>query len=75
MDDMKTKFSSQADADLLAEVRAIADDEGRHFQAVLQEALTEWVERKKGSAPRPEVVAHLKATISRNRDLYQHLAK
>ena len=72
---MKTKFSSQADADLLAEVRAIADNEGRHFQAVLQEALTEWVERKKGSAPRPEVVAHLKATISRNRDLYQHLAK
>jgi len=72
---MKTEFSSQADADLLAEVRAIADDEGRPFQAVLQEALTEWVERKKGSAPRPEVVAHLKATISRNRDLYQHLAK
>ena len=72
---MKTKFSSQADADLLAEVRAIAEDEGRHFQAVLQEALTEWVERKKGSAPRPEVVAHLRATISRNRDLYQHLAK
>ncbi|MBT8165523.1 MAG: hypothetical protein HKO63_12060 [Acidimicrobiia bacterium] len=72
---MKTKFSSQADADLLAEVRAIADEEGRHFQAVLQEALTEWVERKKGAAPRPEVVAHLKATISRNRDLYQHLAK
>ncbi|RZV44663.1 MAG: hypothetical protein EX267_06525 [Acidimicrobiia bacterium] len=72
---MKTKFSSQADADLLEEVRAIADEEGRHFQAVLQEALTEWVERKKGAAPRPEVVAHLKATISRNRDLYQHLAK
>ncbi|NNF10476.1 MAG: hypothetical protein HKO63_09100 [Acidimicrobiia bacterium] len=71
---MKAKFSSQADSDLLAEVRAIADEEGRHFQAVLQEALTEWVERKKGSAPRPEVVAHLKATISRNRDLYQHLA-
>ncbi len=71
---MKSKFSSQADPDLLAEVRAIAGEEGRQFQAVLHEALSEWVERKRGSSPRPEVTAHLKATISRNRDLYSHLA-
>ena len=75
MRNMKTKFSSQADPELLAEVRAIADEEGRQFQAVLQEALADWVERKRGSAPRGEVVAHLKATISRNRELYQHLAQ
>ena len=75
MEYMKTKFSSQADPDLLAAVRAIADEEGRQFQAVLQEALTEWVERKRGSVPRSEVVTHLKATMSRNRELYQHLAQ
>jgi hypothetical protein len=72
---MKTKFSSQADADLLAQVRAIADEEGRQFQAVLHEALTEWVERKRGTAPRAVVLSELKATISRNRELYQHLAQ
>ena len=72
---MKTKFSSQAEADLLAEVRAIAHEEGRQFQAVLHEALTDWVERKRGAAPRPVVLAELKATISRNRELYRHLAQ
>ena len=75
MERMKTKFSSQADSDLLAAVRAIANEEGRQFQAVLQEALTDWVERKRGSVPRPQVVANLKATISRNREIYQHLAQ
>jgi len=71
---MKSKFSSQADPELLAQVKEIASDEGRQFQAVLHEALSEWVERKRGSGPRPGVTAHLKATISRNRELYRHLA-
>ncbi len=39
------------------------------------EALAEWVERKRGATPRPVVLADLKATISRNRELYEHLAK
>jgi hypothetical protein len=69
------KFSSQARPELLEEVRALAAAGGRQFQAVLDEALTEWVERKKGEAPRPEVIAHLKASIARHRKLYEELAK
>jgi hypothetical protein len=69
------KFSSQAKPELLEEVRALAAAEGRHFQAVLDEALTEWVERKKGEVPRPEVIAHVKASIARHRSLYEELAK
>ncbi len=69
------KFSSQARPELLEEVRAIASQEGRQFQAVLDEALVEWVARKKGEAPRPEVLGHLKASIARHRDLYAELAK
>lgn len=69
------KFSSQARPELLEEVRRIASDEGRQFQTVLDEALSEWIERKKGEAPRPEVIAHLKASIARHRSLYQDLAK
>jgi hypothetical protein len=69
------KFSSQARPELLGEVRALAAEEGRQFQAVLDEALAEWVARKKGEAPRPEVIGHLKASIARHRKLYEELAK
>ena len=69
------KFSSQARPELLEEVRAIATAEGRQFQAVLDEALAEWVERRKGEIPRPDVLAHVKASISRHRSLYKELAK
>jgi len=69
------KFSSQARPELLEEVRALAAEEGRQFQAVLDEALAEWVAKKKGEAPRPEVIRHLKASIARHRKLYEELAK
>ena len=59
----------------MQEVRAIAAAEGRQFQSVLDEALAEWVERKKGENPRPETIAHLKASIARHRSLYEELAK
>jgi hypothetical protein len=71
----RVKFASQADPDVLADVRALAKEEGRQFQAVVEEALKEWVERKRSDQPRPEVVAHLKATIERNRELYRRLAQ
>ena len=69
------KFSSQARPELLEDVRAIAAEEGRQFQAVLDEALAEWVARKRGETPRPEVLGHLKASIARHRKLYEELAK
>jgi len=69
------KFSSQARPELLDEVRSLAAAEGRQFQSVLDEALVEWVERKKGGTPRPEVIAQAKASIARHRRLYEELAK
>lgn len=69
------KFSSQARPELLEEVRDIAAAEGRQFQAVLDEALAGWVDKKRGDAPRPEVIAHAKASIARHRSLYEELAK
>jgi hypothetical protein len=71
----KQKFSSQARPELLDEVRRIAATEGRQFQAVLDEALAEWVEKKKGETPRPDVMAHAKASIARHRQLYKKLAE
>jgi hypothetical protein len=69
------KFSSQARPELLEEARRLAAEEGRQFQAVLDEALSDWVARKKGETVRPEVIAHLKASMARHRRLYEELAK
>ena len=71
----RQKFATQADPAVLAEVRAIAGEEGRQFQAVVEEALREWVERKRGEVPRPDVLAHLAASVQQNRELYRRLAK
>ncbi|MEZ5175218.1 MAG: hypothetical protein R2823_03325 [Acidimicrobiia bacterium] len=72
---MKQKFSSQLEEGLLADIREIADEEGRQFQSILDEALTEWLNRKRGLTPRPEVLAHLKDSMARNRSAYKRLAE
>ena len=53
----------------------VAAAEGRQFQAVLDEALAEWVDKKSGEAPRSSVIAHTKASIARHRQLYKKLAE
>ena len=69
----RRKFASQADAELLERLRAVAQAEGRHFQAVLEDAIREYLERR--DAPRTQVLAHFRASVERNRRLGDLLAK
>jgi hypothetical protein len=75
MEPGRRKFASQADPDLLDAVRDVAAEEGRQFQVVLEEAMREWLERKRGDRPRPEVMAHLAGSIAAHRELYRRLAE
>lgn len=70
----REKFSSQASPDLLAALRQVARDEGRHFQAVLEDAMQEYLDNKAQSRVRPEVMAHFRASLERNRRLGELLA-
>jgi hypothetical protein len=74
METPRRTFTSQADPVLLDAVRDIAAEEGRQFQVMLEEALGEWVERKRGQRPRPEVVAQLVGSVAAHRDLYRRLS-
>ena len=47
----REKFSSQASPELLAEVRKIARDDGRHFQAVLEDALRDYIKSRAAEGP------------------------
>lgn len=71
----KVKFSSQASPEALAAMREIARSEGRQFQAVVQEAMEEYIENRNRQTPRPEVMTHFQASVERNRLLGELLAK
>lgn len=71
----RQKFSSQASPELLEGMREIAKREGRHFQAVLEEAMASYIDSKTRERVRPEVMEHFNNSVERNRLLYQLLAK
>ena len=56
-------------------MREIARKEGRHFQAVLEEAMREYIENRAREKPRAEVMAHFQASVERNRRLGEMLAR
>jgi predicted transcriptional regulator len=71
----RQKFSSQADPELLEALREIAQQEGRQFQAVLEQAMREFIERKNSAHPRAHVIAHFRASMEQNDELYKLLAQ
>ncbi len=71
----REKFSSQASPDLLQGMREIARKDGRQFQAVLEDAMRDYIASKAQENVRPEVMAHYRASVERNRRLYELLAE
>lgn len=75
MSDRRQKFATQVDEDLLAELRALAASEGRQVQHLVDEALTDLVEKKKGTRARAHVMATYDQSHERFKNLYEKLAK
>lgn len=71
----KVKFATQADPQVLNVLRGMAQAEGRHLQALIDEALREYVERKQGGAPRRHVMSALDDSLLHYDDLYRKLAE
>ena len=75
MDARREEFSSQVSPELLAALRDIARSEGRQFQAVLEDALKEYLENRAAGLPRASVMARFQASVERNRRLGELLAE
>ena len=75
MNTLREKFSSQVAPELLGTMREIARKEGRHFQAVLEEAMREYIDNRNREKPRAEVMAHFQASVERHRRLGEMLAR
>ena len=71
----REKFSSQAQPELLKGMREIARNEGRHFQAVLEDAMSAYIESKNQERVRPAVMGHFYASLEKNRRLGELLGK
>ncbi|MDL2290787.1 hypothetical protein LJC09_01605 [Desulfovibrio sp. OttesenSCG-928-F20] len=71
----KVKFATQADPKVLEQLRGMAAQEGRQIQALVDEALREYIERKNSRSPRVHVLDALHRSMAGYDDLYRELAK
>ena len=69
------KFATQVNPETLATLRSLAKIEGRQLQALVEEALSDLIEKRKGARPRAHVMAAYEATHEKYAELYAKLAE
>lgn len=70
----REKFATQVNSELLQNVKSLAKEEGRQIQVLIEEALQDLLEKRRGTHARPKVVASYQKSLSSYGDLYQKLA-
>ena len=70
-----SKFSSQANPEILNTLRQIAEVEGKKFHAVLDEAFRDFHNKKGALTPERQVIASFAQSLHEFEDLYKELAK
>jgi hypothetical protein len=71
----REKFATQVDSDVLTAVRELAQKEGRQIQALVEEALTDLIERRRNARARPHVMAAYQTSLEKFGPLYKKLAE
>ena len=71
----REKFSTRVNSKILRAVRNLADKEGRQLQALVDEALSDLLEKRKNAKPRACVMSAYLATHDQYGPLYKKLAE
>ena len=71
----REKFATQVDSAILTTVRNLAHHEGRQLQALVEEALSDLIEKHKNGRLRPHVMGVYLASHERYGALYKKLAE
>ncbi len=71
----REKFATQVNSKILRDVRALADEEGRQLQALVDEALADLIEKHKNTKPRSHVMGAYLASHEKYGPLYKKLAR
>lgn len=69
------ELTIQINAEILACVRAIAQEEGLQLQALIEEAFSNLIKKRKSARPRPHVMAAYLASHEEYGELYKKLAQ
>jgi hypothetical protein len=72
---VREKFATQVNSEILAAVRSIAQSEGRQIQSLIDEALADFIEKRKNGKPRAHVMAAYEASHEKYAELYKKLAR
>ena len=72
---IREKFATQVNAKTLAAVRRLAEKEGRQLQALIDEALTDLLGKRKLGRPRAHIMEAYQRSHARYADLYKKLAQ
>lgn len=75
MPKVRTKFSSQLDADLLKRAKKVAEEEGLQFQSLLEKALQDYLDYRGTSKPKPAVLRAIAESLAENEELYAKLSR
>jgi hypothetical protein len=71
----REKFATQVNSKILRDVRALAEEEGRQLQALVDEALADLIEKHKNAKPRSHVMGAYLASHEKYGPLYKKLAR
>jgi hypothetical protein len=71
----REKFATQVNTKTLAAVRRLAEKEGRQIQALIEEALTDLLEKRRLGKPRSHVMDAYQRSHDRYGKLYKKLAQ
>ena len=71
----REKFATQISAKTLAAVRRVAQKEGRQLQSVVEEALADFLEKRRLGKPRPYVMTAYQQSLKPFGELYKKLAQ
>jgi hypothetical protein len=72
---VREKFATQMDADLLAELRTLAKAEGRQLQVLLEDAVRDLLDAKRGRDVRRRIHDAYLDSLNRFASIYQKLPK
>lgn len=75
MAQIREKFATQVNSDILTAVRSLSIAEGRQLQALVDEALTDLLEKRKKAKPRAHVMGAYLASHEKYGPLYKKLAE
>ncbi len=75
MSQNREEFTTQVNSEILSAVRELAQQEGHQIQVLVDEALADLVEKRKGSGPRSHVMSAYLSSHDQYGELYKKLAK